>query len=499
MSFEAKALWLRGLGPKSSLVKAWFRGFSLAPFVGNDPVAAVLAFVLCLVLVVATWSHGAFFQPQASIFLGVSLVLVAVVISRFGVTVLRREDVSLFALSIWWLISAELHHEPRSFLPLGASLTGILAGSLVTGELGVEARRTVTACVVAIGSLTALVGLIACDLRWFPLAMRGQNVWRLAGSLTYSNAAGLLIAIALVLCLASNWRHSWRIASLELCSAGLVATESRGALLAMTLAAAIFLRANVRQALVPLVMGLCAGIVTIAGARGHSPSFGALTGSCLILVAGYVWSRRRASTPPPGSTNRTRRIGIAIGIAIAVAATGFVARPELERRLSSGSALARLSEWRLALQQFRTSPWLGVGPDKVLIPRTGGVASYLAHNEYLQILAGAGLVGATLLLSTLILAGHRLWHHPRDSNGPLSAVLIFALGGAFDYTWHVPALGLCAGIALGLATNPKELNAASAGGSSGPPVIAVSASPPGRSADSRAPSKVTLKSETPST
>ena len=426
----------------------------MAQLVGRDTPAAVVAVVLCVALVLATWFRGAFFEPQSSIMLGVSLVLVAVVISGFEATVLRREDVCLLALSIWWLVSAELHHVPRNFLPLGASLAAILAGSIGTRTLGSRARRTVNACIVAVGSLTGLVGLIACDVRWYPVAMRGQNLWRLAGTLTYSNAAGLLIAMAIVLSLGTKSPALWRILSLELCSAGLVASGSRGAMVAAAVAALVLLRSYLVGAAVPLAAGICAGMVTIASSRGPAAAIPALVVACLILVAGCAWSLWRAKEPRRriALTHRAWKFAAGVGAVLALGSIVIVARTEIATRIGSGSIHARFAEWRLALQQFRSSPFIGAGPDKVLIPQTSGVASYFAHNEYLQVLAGAGVVGAFLLLATLILSGQRLWLDSKHEYGPVSAIVVFALGGLFDYSWHLPALGLCAGIALGLAT-----------------------------------------------
>jgi len=430
-----------------------------------DPFGVAVAVVLCAGFTVSTWARGAFFDRPSTIFLGGSLLLAAAVILRYGAAVVRREDVTLLALAVWWLISANLNDTPRSFVPLGASFAGVLAGSLGVRVLESRARRAVTACVVAVGSVTALVGLVACDIRWYPEAMRGQDLWRLAGTLTYPNAAGLLTGMALALTLGSDFPARWRILSVAACSAGLVASESRGAMLATAVAGVLFLRSRIRRDFRPVVTGVCAGLVTIAGAHGLGTSIPALIGGLLVLIAGCGWSlssRKGRAERSDRSAHRTRRVAAGAVVVVALAVAGILARTEIATRSSYHSIAARTTEWHLALQQFTSAPLVGVGPDKTLTPQTGGVASYFAHNEYLQVLADAGLVGAILLLATVALVAYRLRHRVAQASGPVAALLVFALAGVTDYSWHLPALGLCAGITLGLAADTYSPTAGAA-------------------------------------
>jgi O-antigen ligase len=91
-------------------------------------------------------------------------------------------------------------------------------------------------------------------------------------------------------------------------------------------------------------------------------------------------------------------------------------------------------------------PVVGGGPEKNLqLADKKSSFAYFAHNEYLQIGAGAGAVGLALLALVFVavarLADRRTW----QSEAATAALLVFAVGGLFDFTWHAPALGIVAG------------------------------------------------------
>ena len=421
--------------------------------------SAATAVALCLGVVVLAWEKGGFFEPANAVALAAFLVVVAAVIGLFRLR-LRTEEAFLLALDIWWLVTAELNHDASSFLPLGASFAALLCGSLGVRALEARWRAVVRGWVVVVGSLTAASGLFACAMRWYPLAMRGQNLWRLSGTLTYSNAAGLLLGMALVLCLGNEDFGHLSAVPVMLCTAGLVATQSRGAMLATAVAALLLLRHQIRTEVVPLLVGALAGIVTVASSSGPAPAMGALVATCAALGAtcliSYCRTKRGDGAAEMASTTpRCWPVALRILAALSIVLAAYLGRNEIVKRVDFGSILARLSAWRLAIDQWRTSPFLGVGPDKVLVPRAGGVVTYFVHNEYLQVLAGAGVIGALLLLSAVVLVGRRLWRQRTTSSGSVAAVVVFAIAGLFDFVWHVPVLALCAGIALG-ATAPDS-------------------------------------------
>ena len=139
------------------------------------------------------------------------MLLVALVVG--GVLLRRARDrpaqavaASVGALALWWLVRAAAQGRPGSFLPLGASFVGFVAAFLATRGLSGGYRVFATQVVVALGAVSAAVGLLAATTRRYPLAMPAQNLWRVATTLTYSNAAGVLLAMAVLVGLGLDQR-----------------------------------------------------------------------------------------------------------------------------------------------------------------------------------------------------------------------------------------------------------------------------------------------------
>ena len=90
-------------------------------------------------------------------------------------------------------------------------------------------------------------------------------------------------------------------------------------------------------------------------------------------------------------------------------------------------------------------PVIGGGPEKNLVLTHGGSFAYFAHNEYLQIAAGGGLVALALLGLIAVAISRVADRHTWQAEAATAALLVFAVGGIFDFTWHAPALGIVAG------------------------------------------------------
>ena len=153
---------------------------------------------------------------------------------------------------------------------------------------------------------------------------------------------------------------------------------------------------------------------------------------------------------------------------VAVALVSYLLQPErvesalTQKRTWPGSNIdQRLVAWRVALEQFRSSPVLGVGPgtprsgstnsNSLLDPELGALA---AHNAYLDVLAELGGPGLCLFLAYLGLAWSRLRRRaPGDPvadglQSALAAGFVVAMVGALFLTeqyysplWLLPAVG----------------------------------------------------------
>lgn len=443
----------------------------VAPTADVDPHAelrvnalrALFLAALCLELTFAVVARGGFFSPDSAIVLVWSLALLSV--SYFFTSdhrSIRSEDVLFLVLAAWWLVTARLHGVTGSFEPMGASVVSFVTAAVVVRQSSWRWRRSGSLFGIVLCATTALVGIVACNLRWYPLAMRGQDLWRLSGTVTYSNAAGLLLAMGLLLALDRTLQTRWSSFAVAACTAGLIASQSRSAVFAALVAFVWLARSEVRSALVPLLIGTLAGLITVANSSGPADR---PLGLCMSLLAlALVPALTGRSWPSPRHWSaRARRVATwtagAIGVAVILGAV-IAARTEAVKRVDAGSDLGRFREWRAALQQFHSSIWTGIGPDQQLaISRSQGTSTYFAHNEYLQILAGGGLIALGLLATVVVLVvrgRHSAVSHTRTAYG---ALVVFAVAGLFDYTWHVPAIALFAGMMLGLAQPNPETSA----------------------------------------
>jgi hypothetical protein len=410
--------------------------------------AATIAAVVVGLTVEGVVRKGAFHNTDALV---VAVASAGLIVARVVVGIERRNLavlVPLLALTLWWLASAARHGAPESFLPLGASMLGFGAGFLATASLDAAHRKAAAAAMLGIGAVSAGAGLVAEAFRLFPVAARAQDLWRLSTTLTYANAAGLLLAMALLFGLGLDQRNGWVRLAIFLCVAGLVTTQSRGAVLACLLAATLVPWSQLRSGWISLVVGILVGLVAVATSSGNGARPAVVIAAavgCIVVVLPGLSSWRRLSWHQMVTVQ-------AVLLLVTVAALVFTSlaaaqHGHLSRRLDQD----RTPEWRAAVDQWQSSPALGVGPDKPLVldPLTDTTTDY-AHDEYLQVLAGGGLVGAALLVAVGVGLASLSRRHDVISSCAVAALVAFAVAGALDYDWHLPALGLVGGWAAGL-------------------------------------------------
>jgi O-antigen ligase len=97
-----------------------------------------------------------------------------------------------------------------------------------------------------------------------------------------------------------------------------------------------------------------------------------------------------------------------------------------------------------------------VGPDALLrFHAVDGTFAHFAHNEYLQVLADAGAVGALLLLASAGTVVAAVRREDVLTSCATGALVAFAVAGALDFDWHLAALGVVGGWVTGLAGRPR--------------------------------------------
>ena len=208
-----------------------------------------------------------------------------------------------------------------------------------------------------------------------------------------------------------------------------------------------------RSAARPLHRALAAMLAAILASFSRS----ALVG---LAVAG-AWAAATRRLP-------LRSALLAVAGLLAVALVSFLLQPErvesalLEKRHVAQSNIdTRLVAWRVALEEFGSSPVLGVGPgnfevrfDEFELPPDAQDGPLATHNAYLSVLAELGAPGLALFLAYLAMAWSRLRRRlPGDQDADalqsaLAGGFVVAMVGAVFLTeqfyaplWLLPAIG----------------------------------------------------------
>lgn len=410
----------------------------------------ICAAVLYGLLIVEGWREGGFWSADAFAVALASVVMLVVAL------VLDRPDPrgmmlvgSVLALTAWWLIRAITSGVPEQFLPLGASMLGFAAAYAATRTLVGAARQTAGLGVVVLGGLGALVGLAGLVSRWYPMAIPSQGLWRLSSTLTYADAAGLVLGMCLLVALGLDAAPVLVRIAVCLTAAGVLATQSRGAYVAFLGACLVVPWRRYVHFAVPLV----AGIVVGAGAIASSPDSGSVPwlGLLVVLAVGVSaapWPRRLTL---PARLNT--RVAIVLSVLVVALLVVAALHHEIGLRALAPSDQDRSVEWSTALHQWASAPLTGVGPDRLLVfHAVDGSFAHFVHNEYLQIGADAGAIGAILLAVSAVAVIRVVRRTDLLSSCAAAALVCFAIAGAFDFDWHLSFVGVLGGWCVGLAT-----------------------------------------------
>ena len=452
---------------------------ALVAWTTNGSIAAhdwlPLAFVAALVLATLA-AAGAATRPSAAALTGAgALVLLA------GWT----------AASVAW-----------SPTPAGARdealLTGLYAIALLVPLFGLpragEQERALSLVMAALALLGA-ASAARLSVAHYPAALLFAG--RLDFPVSYVNAAAALFALgfwpAVVLAARRSSPFALRAGALgsgSLFLALVVAAQSKGAVLGLVLSAALlFALAPDRLRLLPAsllaaapagaaVVPLTAPYRSASTAAAHHVGWTALA----VLVAGGVLGLAYAAVDRRVTVGNElrRRIGRALLALLAVAVLsggaaffatvhspeGFVTRRwDAFRQPQNGrigsSHLASLGSnrydfWRVALDEARTHPLLGIGGrgfySAYLQHRRSPETPLRAHSLYLDTLAEEGVPGLLLLLvgvcAPLVVLARRL-RRPA-AVAAFGAGVCFFTHAAVDWIWTVPVVGVPALLLVGI-------------------------------------------------
>ena len=226
--------------------------------------------------------------------------------------------------------------------------------------------------------------------------------------------------------------------------------------------------------------GICYLGVLLTASRG---GFLSCAASFIVFVALSLWALRK--------TGRQLFVKIA-GLLVAAAVLVFIIGDVYSNKLlylndriwtaDSGANDNRIDLWKAAIEQFELEPAIGTGSGTYLYygrlfrnERTGS-DPVVVHNDYLQLLAEYGVVGAAGFL--FFFAAHlgNGWKNyqrlgPKRiavstrimSNsfalqlGALGAIAAYVVHSALDFNLHIPANALLLAFVFGLLANPGVL------------------------------------------
>ena len=406
--------------------------------------------------------------------------LVAVLLAAAAVGALRRTTPPAVgrlpiarpaaALGAWSIASAAFAGDVGAALPIVLILTGAVVVVMTCARLDRQQRDQLAVAAVVLGAVVALTGWAGVAWHRTPWALRDQDLWRAATTLTYANAAGGFLAAVVLLALARGTRSPRSALSAGasyLLLLGLGATLSRGGLVAFLAGAVVLARlvgaVPLLRSLAPPALGALVGLAGVwPFMPASSPARPGLAACALVL--GLLVTLGAARLEPRAL------LALAAAVPLVLALVGSTVATNASRRIADArisiASPDRAGEARAALRAGGSRPLAGVGPGNADLSwvRSDGavlVARY-AHNEYLQTFAELGVVGLGLLLA-LLAAVARTVHRGRRSDelrpvwaGVAAGLVALGVHGLFDFGWHLPAIALTGALLVGIVTTSER-------------------------------------------
>jgi O-antigen ligase len=349
---------------------------------------------------------GGFYTPDL-VAIPLFIAVAALMVSRPVARPDARVMVTLGIFAGVWLLRGAVEGTAARAASLSSAAVAFGVTFLLARRCRAERERAlVTRALVVIALVVALLSLFGWASDRFPWGIPYDGFWRLSGPFAYPNAAGLFFALAIVLALVQHDR-SWfdRLGTVAILFGALAATASRGAVVA-------------------LVGGL--------------------------VILGYARAKRERSI---SRTAAAAGIGIGSALILYVALISAGVIGETRAGNATASIDDRTAEARSAFAQGRAQPLVGSGPERELVIHNfrGLAVARFAHNEPLQVWAGAGLIGLVPLLAIAValVAVYRDDDRPRGSLAVVAASML-VIGGLLDFSWHFVGLVAFAGWLCGL-------------------------------------------------
>ena len=321
--------------------------------------------------------------------------------------------------------------------------------------------------------------------------------------MTYANAtAAVCVPMALLaLSRMAEKRSAWWSLAAAVLITGSAATMSRAGALAFASGFAVLV---VFHGLGPLLRAAWApGAGALLATAGLASSFPAVRGGVataghpgiaavaavvgLMVAFGGARRQSRHRAPAGGGKATARRADAVAGgrpprrwillpaLLVALLAAAVVATPALRHGRLSLQSPDRARAWSATWDLAKAHPLVGIGPGAFAATWTtsnGGVmTSEYTHNEYLQLAAQQGALGAVAMMVGLGSVAAVAWRRrPRRRGssstaersawvGAAAGLTALALHSGFDFLWHIPLIPLIGAALAGmvLARPNKEV------------------------------------------
>jgi O-antigen ligase len=120
---------------------------------------------------------------------------------------------------------------------------------------------------------------------------------------------------------------------------------------------------------------------------------------------------------------------LGLGSAVVETRVQIVSEGAIESTVENRTLTGRTQVWEIGMDAFRSSPWLGAGPDVFVrqVERTGQEWAAQAHNQYVQTLAKAGLVGFVGLVAYVLSLCYSAVRVDGPERGPALALITLLL------------------------------------------------------------------------
>lgn len=413
---------------------------------------------IVVLVVIGALRKGAFFKPDVVMLpvLCLAMALVSPPVLRW----LRTHPVPVLlgiAAVAWWVVAAVIWKHDVESWRMPATWVCAATGYGVARALPLAARKIVAAAITVLGVAFALTGLALVAARSTTWTWPDERSLRFQGPLTYPSAIGLYLLITLFAS-AELWpgqrprsddaapaarvalgpRAARGVVAVRaLILLGVIATDSRGALVALLV---MLCFRSVRQWLGPaLIAAAVAAPLLLYGQRG---------GVRPELIAAAVAIALAASALPESLLRRALPVLAVPAIAVAgwLLATQHHDVSGLDASWTErGHILSGAGDVLYA------HPLFGAGPDPWIPTQTlsgaPGIDAF-AHNEPLELLISIGVIGALFVAAAFAAVVRALFATSSRYAAPLLATV--GVAGLVDFVWHFAALGLCAGVVAGI-------------------------------------------------